>query len=174
MQEEFELTYLIKRLPDGFSTSLPSKEILDIYIPKSSEHAVLRLRKRGDAYEMTKKLPVVGKDSSHQTENTIPLTMEEFDDLSKIEGKRVRKIRYYYTENGIDFEIDVFKDALEGLVLVDIEFNSNKEKGTFVPPDWLLTEVTQEKAFAGGVLSGKSYADIEEKLSEYNYKPIRL
>lgn len=42
----------------------------------------------------------------------------------------------------------------------------------FTAPEWLLTEVTQEKCFAGGVLCGKSYADIENQLVRYGYTPI--
>lgn len=169
MQEEFELTYLIKSLPEEFSTSIPSKEILDIYLPKSSDHATLRVRKRGDVYEMTKKELANGIDSSHQIENTIPLTKDEFDELSVLEGKRVRKIRYYFQEADIQYEIDVFQDGLRGLTLVDVEFKSNEEKAKFIPPQWLLAEVTQEKFVAGGVLCGKSYSDIEQNLSHYGY-----
>jgi len=174
VQEEFELTYLIKRLPDTFSTSVPSKEILDIYLPTSSDHATLRVRNRGGIYEITKKEPVSGTDSSHQNENTIPLTREEFDEIAMLQGKRVRKIRYDYTEGGTRYEIDVFKDALEGLVLVDVEFRSNDEKAAFVPLEWLLADVTQEKFIAGGVLCGKSYGEIEHHLDQYGYQPIVL
>lgn len=174
MQEEFELTYLAKGFPKGFSPETKSKEILDIYLPSTSEHSILRVRKRGDVYEITKKTPVSGTDSSHQNENTIPLTKDEFDEFATLAGKRVRKIRYYHVEGGGSYEIDVFQDALAGLVLVDIEFTSNEAKVRFVAPDWVLADVTQEKAFAGGVLCGKSYADIEQKLNEYFYKPILL
>ena len=174
MTEEFERTYLAKTLPRDFLSSAESKEILDIYLPASSNHAILRIRKHGDKYEITKKEPISGTDSSHQTENTIPLTKEEFADLSLIEGKRVRKIRYYHTEDSITYEIDIFQDALKGLVLVDVEFNSNEEKDKFIAPGWLLVEVTQEKFIAGGVLWGKSYAEIENQLVRYGYEPVSI
>ncbi len=173
MQEEFELTYLAKDLPVGLLDS-PVKEILDIYIPANADHAILRIRKSGDKYEITKKVPAVGTDSSHQIENTIPLTLEEFADLSTLPGKRVRKLRYYYREDETEYEIDVFQDGLSGLVVVDVEFSSNEEKAKFVPPIWVLADVTQEKFIAGGVLCGKSYINIEEQLLKYNYKKIFL
>lgn len=172
MQEEFELTYLAKNLPINFSPEVKSKEILDIYLPASTEHAKLRVRKLGDSYEITKKEPVSGTDSSHQVENTIPLTKEEFDDLALLEGKRVRKIRYYYEEDEVMYEIDVFQDALKGLVLVDVEFHSNEDKAKFIPPDWVLADVTQEKFVAGGMLCGKAYADIENSLNHYKYSKV--
>lgn len=171
MQEEFELTYLIKELPAGVLQS-PSKEILDIYLPSISEHPTLRIRKSGEKYEMTKKQPVSGTDSSHQIENTIPLTAEEFAELESLSGKRVRKIRYYYTENGVTYEIDMFQDSLAGLVVVDVEFSSNEEKAGLTPPAWVLVDVTPEKFIAGGMVCGKSYEDIEEKLAEFGYHKI--
>jgi CYTH domain-containing protein len=174
MQEEFELTYLIKNLPEGFSNETISKEILDIYLPANAVHAILRVRKQGDKFEITKKTPVSGTDSSHQTENTIPLTKEEFDDLALLPGKRVHKIRYYYNDLGVDYEIDIFKGDLQGLVLVDIEFTSNETKSSFIPPDWILADVTQEKFVAGGVLCGKKYSDIQINLNDYNYQPIKI
>lgn len=171
MQEEFELTYLVKELPADVPAS-PCKEILDIYLPRASEHPILRLRKSGDKYEMTKKQPVSGTDSSHQTENTIPLTEAEFTELSTLSGKRVRKIRYYYSEKGINYEVDVFQDELHGLIVVDVEFSSNEEKALFTPPDWVLADVTQEKFIAGGMVCGKSYSDIELHLDKFEYQKI--
>ncbi len=171
MQDEFELTYLVKEVPAGVFTS-PNKEILDIYIPASADHAILRIRKSGNKYEITKKVPAHGTDSSHQIENTIPLTEAEFGDLSQLPGKRVRKLRYYYNEAGTEYEIDLFQDGLAGLVLADVEFSSNEDKAKFFPPTWVLADVTQEKFVAGGMLCGKSYADIESELASYNYKKV--
>jgi adenylate cyclase len=169
--EEIELTYLIKELPQGVKESL-KKEMLDIYIPAASEHPILRIRRSGDAYEMTKKEPITGTDSSHQLETTIPLGREEFDELGQLPGKRVEKTRYFYEEGGVQYEVDIFGGALAGLVLADVEFGSMDAKEKFSMPAWCLADVTQEKSIAGGVLAGKSYADIEEKLNAFGYKKI--
>lgn len=132
----------------------------------------MRIRKSGNKYEITKKQPVQGTDSSHQLETTIPLTHEEFFELSSIKGKRVCKDRYVYKEGKYAYEIDVFKNELKGLVLVDVEFVSNSEKSKFPPPDWILADVTQEKFVAGGMLCGKSYSDIENSLRKFGYSNI--
>jgi len=174
MQDEFELTYLLKEFPKNFFEEANGKEILDIYIPSIAERRILRIRKLGDRYEITKKQLVNGTDSSHQTENTISLTREEFEELAVAKGKRVRKIRYYFTEDNVNYEVDVFQDELKGLVLVDVEFKSNEEKSTFVPPHWVLADVTQEEFIAGGALSDSTYTDIEKELSRYNYISIQI
>lgn len=169
--EELELTYLAKNLPVGFEKS-PSKEMLDIYLPTGSEHPTLRVRRQGDRLEITKKEPINPDDRSHQLETTIPLTKEEYAELSQLPGKRLEKTRYYFEENGTTFEIDVFRGDLVGLVVVDVEFDSLEKKGKFVKPDWCLAEVTQENFIAGGMLCGKKYADIERDLLKFGYQKI--
>ena len=169
---ELERTFLAKELPKGFE-NLPNKEVIDIYHPKEADHPVLRLRKNGDKYELTKKSPVKGNDASHQREQTIILTRKEFDLFSKLDGKRVEKVRYYYDYNDSKAEIDVFKGALEGLVLVDFEFSTREEKDAFGMPEFCLADVTHEVFIAGGMLCGKKFSGIEAKLSEFGYqKPL--
>lgn len=173
MEVEIERTFLLKNIPAGLK-KCKSIEILDIYIPKSAKHPILRIRKKGDVFEMTKKSPLVGNDSSEQEEQTIPLTKEEFKELSKIEGKRFRKMRYFYPLDGKIAEIDIYLDNLEGLGVVDFEFNSRQEKNSFKEPDFCLVDITQDKIFAGGLLAGKKYSDIESFLEKYNYKKIKI
>lgn len=168
---ELEKTYLAKYLPEGLK-DCKYKEIIDIYIPKSSVHPTLRIRKNGDRYEMTKKEPVVKGDSSEQEEQTIILTEKEFNELFKLDGKSTHKIRYYYDYNGRIAEVDVFLDDLLGLVLVDFEFENILEKNSFNMPEFCLAEVTQEEFLAGGMICGKSYKEIEENLKRYNYKKL--
>lgn len=168
---ELERTYLAKSLPSGLSTC-PSRQIVDIYLPAEDPHPKLRLRKSGDTYAITKKVPLHGDDSSEQAEHTIALTEEEFVSLKKADGKRVEKKRYYYSYNGMALEIDVFENTLAGLVLVNVEFKNTEEKETFVMPDFCCAEVTQEKMFAGGVLAGTSYEDMASALEKFGYKKL--
>ena len=170
---ELERTYLAKYLPQGLM-DCKSKEIIDIYIPKSSIHPTLRIRKNGSEYEITKKEPVKGNDSSHQREQTIILTESEFMELAQLNGKRVSKIRYCYDHNSRTAEIDVFQGPLKGLVLVDFEFEEIGEKDYFEMPDFCLADVTQEKFIAGGMICGKSYEDIEDDLKRFNYSKLFL
>ncbi|HEY4524078.1 MAG TPA: CYTH domain-containing protein [Candidatus Paceibacterota bacterium] len=171
--EELELTYLAKELPKNLSSS-PSKEMLDIYVPSTSTHPGLRIRRRGDVFEITKKRPVSDGDASRQFEETIVLTKEEYDELSFVKGKRIAKTRYYYKEGDTDFEVDVFGGGLTGLVLVDVEFSSIKKKNVFSIPSFCLADVTQEHFVAGGMLCGKTYKDIQNDLNRFGYKKLSL
>ena len=51
---ELELTFLAKELPDGIKTVEPTR-IVDVYVPDIPEHSHLRLRQKGEKYEITKK-----------------------------------------------------------------------------------------------------------------------
>lgn len=171
MEVELERTFLLKTVPANLK-DCNSIEIIDAYIPSSVAHPVLRLRKRGNVFEMTKKYPVIEDDSSEQKEETISLSEEEFLSLLKIDSKKSRKTRYYYPVDNKTAEIDIFLDDLEGLALVDFEFSSNQEKSDFIMPDFCLADVTQEESVAGGFLAGKKYSDIESFLKKYDYKRI--
>ncbi len=174
MQIEYERTYLLRYIPKNLE-KYPNKEYVDIYIPKSIKHPVLRIRKRSDEYEITKKYPVDWQDTSKQYEFTIPITKEEFIELeANLEGKRAIKQRYFYKYKGKIIEIDVFKGNLKGLILADFEFDSEKAKNQFKLPDFCLADVTQEKTVAGGMIVGKKYTDIEPILAKYGYKPLFL
>jgi len=171
--EELELTFLPRSLPAGVASS-PFKEITDLYVPASSAHPGLRIRKAGERLEITKKRPVEEGDASRQLETTISLTEAEHLALSRANGKLVAKRRHYYQEGGRTYEVDVFLGDLSGLVLVEIEFRSAAEKTAFAAPGWCLADVTQEDFIAGGMLAGKRYADIESRLGTFGYKKIEL
>ena len=172
MKIELERTFLLKKIPEGLK-NCKSIEILDIYIPQTAPHPILRIRKRGDVFEITKKSPMEN-DSSEQEEQTISLTEKEFSKLSALGGKRLRKIRYFYPVDNRTAEIAIHLDSLEGFATVDFEFGSIEEKLKFTMPDFCLAEVTQEEFAAAGYLAGKKYEDIQPFLEKYNYKKIKL
>jgi CYTH domain-containing protein len=171
---EYELTYLARELPAEIHSSLPTR-VVDFYVAGAdSDHPVLRLRRKGDKYEITKKTIINGTDSSAQTEQTIPLTSGEFESLASGQTRIVEKDRYAVTIGGHPAEVDVFSGKLEGLVMIDFEFDHEADKAAFEPPACCLADVTQELFAAGGELSGKSYADIVGDLKRYDYKPLSL
>ena len=169
---ELEKTYLAKSIPDDLANH-KRIEIIDLYIPSTVKHPILRLRKNGDEFEMTKKSPVNNNDASKQDENTIPLTQEEFEALSKVKGNKIHKYRYFYPYEGRVAEFDIFLDKFKGLVVVDIEFDNEEEKDDFEMPDFCLVEVTFENFIAAGMLSGKTYSDIIKYLDKLKYKKLK-
>lgn len=171
--KELEKTYLLKYIPEWLS-SAPYKDLLDIYIPFDSKHPHLRIRKYDQKLMIMKKELIDPDDLSAQEESIIDLTPEEFCVLSQVPGKRIHKQRYTFPYQGLDVEIDIFQEALSWLILVDVEFADEESKNAFTLPDFCLCEVTQELMFAWGMLCGKSYSDISEKLSQLGYTKLYI
>jgi len=169
-QIEIEKTYLAKYLP-GNLKAFPHKEIIDIYFPAEVHHPTLRIRQSGDKFQITKKWPT-GDDHSQHIEHNADITKEEFEALAKASNRRIHKNRYYYPIGEKTAEVDVFLEKLEGLVVVDVEFDSAEELSKSTMPEFCLVDVTQDEWLAGGVLSGKSYFDLEEILAKYHYQKL--
>ncbi len=170
---ELEKTYLVKYIPSGLE-GCRSKEIIDIYIPGLSPHPTLRLRNIAGNFEITKKEPVDVNNPEYQVEQTIALNEIEFNEIAKLGGKRIHKTRYLYPCNGRTAEIDVFQGSLEGLVVVDFEFDNRADMDSFEMPDFCLADVTDDVFIAGFKLSGKRYESIEDDLAKLGYKKLSV
>ncbi len=168
---ELERTFLAKRLPSFLRCK--KTEVLDIYIPTYFDHPKIRIRKLGDKYELTKKYQIDEADHFRLIEENINLSEGEFCALEKeLKGKRVHKIRYFFNWKGKIAEFDVFQGDLIGLVLVGVKFTHEEEMYSFKMPDFCLADITEEDFTSGSFLCGKSYKEIENHLSKFNYKQL--
>lgn len=171
---ELERTFLARSFPPTMQGVQPIR-LKDVYVPDTGTlHPRLRLRKKGDRYEITKKVPIAGADASAHTETTIPLEQDEYEALARSSTKFVEKDRYNVDIDGYSAEVDVFVGVLKGLVLIDFEFETAADMDAFIQPDVCLADVTQEDFIAGGLLAGRTYADIAHDLAWFDYVPLML
>jgi CYTH domain-containing protein len=86
---------------------------------------------------------------------SIYLPEEEFAVLAAaLPGVRIRKIRHTLRHlPGIQISVDEFQDELNGLRLVEAEFETPDMLAAFPTPDFALREVTEDPRFAGGSLA---------------------
>ncbi len=168
---EIEKTYLIKYIPKNLF-KCQFKEIEDLYIPKGASHARLRIRRSGDLFVVTKKIPVKDRNASFHSEFNLEITKQEFNALRSSKCDIVRKTRFYYPYLGMMAEIDVFKGKHKGLVLVDFEFSNKNKLDKFKIPDFCLVDVSEEEFVAGGVLCKHSFSSLKPHLKKFNYKKI--
>ncbi|GHG58985.1 hypothetical protein GCM10012320_32820 [Sinomonas cellulolyticus] len=170
---ELEYTFLAARIPEE-ARAAPPVRIVDVYIPeKGPAHPRLRARQAGQRFELTKKTRLAQDDASALREETIELDEGEFAALTASNARRVVKDRHTVTLEGFPAEVDVFAERLAGLVLIDFEFPHEAARASFRPPAVCLADVTQEDFLAGGVLAGKSFADIAPGLERLGYAPLR-
>ena len=94
----------------------------------------------------------------------------EFEkEISLIEGKKLLKLclpriiskkRYLVKYEKQLFEIDLFEGFLKGLILAEIELNSESQKVYL--PDWVGKEVTGVKSFYNSQLSRLTDSEVDD------------
>jgi adenylate cyclase len=82
-------------------------------------------------------------------EEELAIEDERFERLWPLtEGRRIEKTRYEIPgEDGSTIELDVYDGALDGLVVAEVEFDSEDAADRFAGPDWLGEEVTDDKRY---------------------------
>ena len=146
---EIERKYLIKTLPEDLA-QYPYKEIEQGYL---NTDPVVRIRRSNDTYTLTYK----GKGLMVREEYNLPLTKEAFCHLKeKIDGRLITKRRYLIPLPPHDtIELDVFSGDLAPLQLAEVEFETEEEANSFIPPSWFGEDVTFSKKYHNSTLSQK-------------------
>lgn len=147
---EIERKYLIHHLPEDYQT-YPHKEIEQGYL---STEPVVRIRRSGEQYILTYK----GSGLMVREEYNLPLTKESYEHLCpKADGILIHKIRYKipYQEK-YTIELDLFLDSLAPLMLAEVEFDTEEEAHSFLPPDWFGEDVTFSAEYHNSTLSQKT------------------
>ncbi|MDX2361666.1 MAG: CYTH domain-containing protein [Crocinitomicaceae bacterium] len=121
--------------------------IVQGFISKSKE-AVVRVRIKGDKGFLTIKGKSEGI-SRQEFEYEIPV-IEAEELLSNFTHKQIRKHRYEIEVHGKTWEVDEFHGALEGLVIAELEVESESE--SFEKPEWVTEDVSTDPAYYNAVL----------------------
>jgi CYTH domain-containing protein len=152
--EEIERKFLLDA-PLPLVEGRPSTRIRQGYIAITDDTEV-RIRARGDDRLLTAK----GGRGMVRREVTVPLTAEQFNAMWPLtEGRRVTKRRWVVPHHDIEFEIDVFEDHLDGLVVVEVEFPTSEASTAFAPPDWCGPEVTHDERYRNAALATEGMPD---------------
>ena len=144
---EIERKYLVRKLPENLE-QYNKKKIAQGYL---CTEPVVRIRRSNDDYYMTYK----GDGLMVREEYNLPLTQEAYEHLRpKIDGLLIAKTRYLIPlDNKLTAELDVFEEDLNGLVIVEVEFNTVEEANAFHAPDWFGEDVTNSGKYHNRYLS---------------------
>lgn len=144
---EIERKYLVKRLPSNLN-DYPYQNIEQGYL---CTDPVVRIRRSNDEYILTYK----GKGLMVREEYNLPLNAESFSHLKeKIDGRLIQKRRYLipYLEK-YTIELDIFEGSLAPLQLAEVEFETEEDANSFLPPEWFGSDVTFSTAYHNSTLS---------------------
>jgi CYTH domain-containing protein len=146
--QEIERKFLLEHLPDLIDDHEPTR-IAQGYLARGDEVEV-RVRARGDDRLLT----VKGGHGAVRTEVSVTLSPEQFDALWPLtDGQRITKRRWVIPKDGVEYEIDVFDGDLDGLKLVEVEFDTAGASAAFTPPDWFGPEVTDDSRYRNASLA---------------------
>lgn len=134
---EIERKFLVHTPPIQYE-HFPFHQIEQAYL---CTEPVVRIRKEDDQYYLTYK----SKGLLAREEANLPLNQQAYQHLlSKADGIILTKRRYLIPLTGTSYtaELDLFSGHYQGLMLVEVEFETEEQANAFVPPEWFGEEVT--------------------------------
>jgi adenylate cyclase len=137
MAIEIERKFLVKG--EFRHLAIKQLQIIQAYLAIDISKSI-RIRVTGENAYLTIKSRMSGQTiGRNEWEFQIPLSVAEEIKEVCIPG-RIDKTRYLVPSGKHTFEVDVFHNKNEGLIIAEIELSSENEQ--FEKPDWLGEEVT--------------------------------
>ncbi|GAB3436435.1 CYTH domain-containing protein [Actinophytocola sediminis] len=160
---ERERRFLLADLPSD-SPATAIRTITDRYLTGTT----LRLRhmddqRGGHQYKFTQKMPAERPGPVQGLITNTYLSKTEYDLLADLPTTTLIKTRYSIPP----FGIDVFAPPLHGLVLAEVEFDTDNAMLAFRPPSYVIAEVTNDQRFTGGCLATASREHLTSWLADY-------
>ena len=141
---EIERKFLVSELPKFIVLDDYEKmEIIQTYLNDTLDSMSVRVRNINNEKFF---LETKNRGTLKRNEIYIPITKEEYDNIFEAnKTKTVYKTRYILnkTENAV-LSLDVYKEELEGLMIVEYESKIEKDVLDFKPKYWYEIEVTED------------------------------
>ncbi|WP_224491234.1 CYTH domain-containing protein [Robertkochia flava] len=157
--KEIEHKFLV--ITDDYRRSALKKTPIEQGFLNTDPDRTVRVRLRGSKGYLT----VKGRSNDSGTsrfEWEHPISKNEAKALlSLCEPGAIKKTRFEVEYEGKLFEIDVFHEDNEGLVIAEIELEAEGEH--FEKPEWLGREVTGVKRYYNSMLSKHPYSNWSEE-----------
>ena len=147
MPTETERKFLVKQELWQLAQPEKGQVILQGYL-HSREDLSIRVRLKGNKGYLTIKGKATGL-SRPEFEYEIPRA--DAEEMLQLCNEKVEKIRYRIPMENFCWEVDVFSGANEGLILAEIELQT--EDQSFPRPDWLGEEVSFDSRYQNACLA---------------------
>lgn len=150
---EIEYKYLIdilefkKEYEDISKLIQKKKDITQVYISMDTEVRLRKIEQDG----LVETVQTIKSDGAVSREEIEFMVDEQiFNDIVKYKlykGDIISKTRFLLNIGDYTAELDIFKGPLEGLVLVEVEFDSMMAANNFKAPNWFGENVTYNKKY---------------------------
>ncbi len=145
--KEIEYKYIVDKKKWELIEKPKPSLIVQGFLAKS-KNITIRIRIKNDKAFLTIKGKTVGITRT-EFEYEIPLS-DARQMLSEFTERQIRKKRYLISHQGKEWEVDVFEGHLSGLILAELEVESENEK--FALPDWVTKNVSEDERYYNSVL----------------------
>lgn len=158
MAVEIERKFLVDR--SKWSPNDQGTKMIQAYLGVAPNPTV-RVRLAGEKAFLT----IKGRSNSiARPEFEYEVPVEDADELFKLAiSNPVEKIRYEVMHEGFLWEVDVFSGKNSGLVLAEIELESENQE--FPYPDWILKEVSNDMRYYNSYLSGRPFQEWKDEMA---------
>ena len=144
--QEIERRFRVGDLPAGRGDGTPIRQG---YVALDG-HATVRVRDNGGTFVLT----IKGGEGRVRTEVEVELDEKRFEALWALtEGRRIEKRRHELPLGVHTAELDLFGGVLDGLAIVEVEFDSEEAAGAFEPPQWFGEELTGVPGWSNAALA---------------------
>ena len=151
MAEEIERKFVLPG-PPPWLAGCRREAVEQGYLVVADDGAEARVRRIGDHTVLTAKRG----GGLHRREVEVEISEEQFEALRPLtEGRRITKVRHYVPAGEGTIEVDVYGGGLEGLVIAEIEFESEEAGAAFEPPQWMGQEVTGDRRYSNAALAAE-------------------
>lgn len=143
---EIERKFRVARMPTGLDDGASLRQA---YVAIEGDVEV-RVRSDGTHHVLT----VKGGAGLERDEVEMAIEPAAFADLWRLAGDRqLEKTRHRVDLDGLTAELDLYRGALAGLAVVEVEFASREDAEAFDPPDWFGAELTGAAGWSNAALA---------------------
>ncbi|WP_458119033.1 CYTH domain-containing protein [Paenibacillus sp. Z6-24] len=159
MAQEIERKYLLTSYPDDLDITR-TQEIDQTYLA-STENESLRVRRllsnNEETFTMTHK---AGRGISRD-ETEFYIGRDMYEQLTeRLQVTPLKKTRHKVRLDGHTYDMDIYHNtAQEGLMTIEIEFDSEDEFHAYEAPDWFGEDVTEQEQY----LNSRLWQEIQQK-----------
>jgi CYTH domain-containing protein len=151
MAQEIERKFLLKQLPQTLLAEVEPANIKQGYLVMGQDRE-LRVRSiDGQAYFTSKRGQGLVRE-----EIELPVDDGVFNLVWPFtEEKRIEKSRYTIKQDSATYDFDVYFGKLEGLQVLEVEFDSIDDAKAFSMPDYCVQEITDDNRYKNATLAVK-------------------
>lgn len=153
MGTEIERKFLVAG--EGWRDQGTSTEFRQGYLSTVKERTVRVRASGGEGWLTIKGITVGATRAEFEYEIPVGDANEMLDELC--EQPIIEKVRHLVEFDGTTWEVDEFSGVNEGLVVAEVELESDDEELT--PPDWLGDEVTDDPRYFNSNLIAHPYTE---------------